>query len=370
MRKLVPALERTAFVTLVSGALAFSALGQAQELTENGVIKGTMDIDFPTRYQIDSDGNPKKGVKDSYKLDFTVAKTMQYSGIIYRVPRLTKDSAIIGERETQGNQLEMSVDLTVINPNDPTQKKAVGKWVGVVPIDANGVYDLSGTEKSPHRVQVEALGKAPAFTEKFGGMLTGKPRERKESKAIEFVRKIANKEVKVSVTNSDPMRFDNVTIAPGPAMIYPKTMVQGSLDYDYDTGNWLTSGLKFRYNLDGKDVEDVVTGTIKWVEDPNRSSNGKGHYEFNLRFNEAKAAPASTEADAFSKMSDEEAFFAVDNSIPSLTGTIDYVDTIDGKERVTQSKVTYNLNANKLTKQQIVNFFKLWLIGTGPINDE
>ena len=34
------------------------------------------------------------------------------------------------------------------------------------------------------------------------------------------------------------------------------------------------------------------------------------------------------------------------------------------------SKVTYKLNANKLTKQQVVNFFKLWLIAVGPTNDE
>jgi hypothetical protein len=34
------------------------------------------------------------------------------------------------------------------------------------------------------------------------------------------------------------------------------------------------------------------------------------------------------------------------------------------------NKVTYELNANKLTKTQLVNFFKLWVIGIGPINDE
>lgn len=367
MRKI--GFERFALASVVSGVLAVTALGQVQEITEAGIIKGTMDIDFPTRYQVDADGNPKKGVKDAYKIDLNVAKTMQFSGTVYRVPRLTKDSSIIGERETQGNQLEYGIDLIVIHPSDPTQKKSVGKWVGVVPIDGNGVYDLAGTEKSAHRIQVDAIGKNSAFTEKFGGMLTGKPRERKESKALEFVRKVANKEIKVSVTNSDPMRFDNVVLAMGPAPVYPKTIVQGSLDYDYDTGNWLTSGLKFRYNLDGKDYEDVVTGTIKWVEDPNRATNGKGRYEFNLRFNEAKNASASTEADAFAAMSDEEAFFAVDNSIPALTGTIDYVDQMSN-DRVTQSKVTYSLNANKLTKQQVVNFFKLWVIGIGPINDE
>ncbi len=33
-------------------------------------------------------------------------------------------------------------------------------------------------------------------------------------------------------------------------------------------------------------------------------------------------------------MSDEEAFFAVDNTIPSLTGTIAYVDTMQSGEEV------------------------------------
>jgi hypothetical protein len=70
-------------------------------------------------------------------------------------------------------------------------------------------------------------------------------------------------------------------------------------------------------------------------------------------------------------MTDEEAFFAVDNSLPCLTGTINYVDTfVPGTTTPSSSKVTYNLNANKLTKQQVMNFFKLWMICVGPTNDE
>ncbi|MGV3659945.1 MAG: hypothetical protein ACO1TE_07165, partial [Prosthecobacter sp.] len=83
--------------------------------------------------------------------------------------------------------------------------------------------------------------------------------------------------------------------------------------------------------------------------------------------------PSSTEADAFKSANDEEAFFAVDNSIPSLTGTIAYVDTmakVGGEDSVSASKITYQLDANQLTKQQIMNFIKLWLIGIGPTNDE
>ena len=82
----------------------------------------------------------------------------------------------------------------------------------------------------------------------------------------------------------------DIVLAKGPAGIYPRTTVNGNLDYDYETGNWYTNGIRFRYNLNGKDVEDVVTGSIKWIEDPNRATNGKGHYEFNLRFNEAQTS--------------------------------------------------------------------------------
>jgi hypothetical protein len=40
------------------------------------------------------------------------------------------------------------------------------------------------------------------------------------------------------------------------------------------------------------------------------------------------------------------------------------------KATVGMSKVTYNLAANQLSKVQIMNFFKLWLVCVGPTNDE
>jgi len=156
-----------------------------------------------------------------------------------------------------------------------------------------------------------------------------------------------------------------------PAVGRSRAYVNGRLDYDYETGNWLTDGIRFKYQMDGKDVEDVVTGSIKWIEDPDRQTNGKGHYEFNLRFNEDKNKPAATEAAAFDKMKDEDAFFAVDNSVPSMTGKVEYVDTFSGGTTTPiSSKITYHLSANKLTKQQIVNFYKLWMLVVGPTNDE
>jgi hypothetical protein len=261
-----------------------------------------------------------------------------------------------------------------MNPKDLTQKRVVGKWVGTVPVDpATGSFDLAGgaAKESALRVQIDTVGKAQGFEEKFGGVLVGKAEKKEGLASYTYKRVVGDKEVSFVVKRSDPMRFDNVILAKGPAEVYPRTSVSGRLDYDYETGNWLTDGIKFRYTVDGKEAEDIVTGTIKWVEDADRASNGKGYYEFNLRFNEAKNKTASSESAAFDKMSAEDAFFAVDNSIPCLTGRVSYTDTFRGGSTVpVSSKVEYKLGANKLSKQQIMNFFKLWLVGVGPINDE
>ena len=119
-----------------------------------------------------------------------------------------------------------------------------------------------------------------------------------------------------------PCAFENIVFAKGPSENYPRTSVNGRLDYDYETGNWFTDGIRLRATIDGKETEDVITGSIKWVQDSDRATNGKGYYEFNLRFNEDKNKTASTEGAAFEKLSDEEAFFAVDHSIPCLTGKV------------------------------------------------
>ena len=349
-------------------ALSAVRAEEPEKITQPGAVTGTVNISFNSRTRLTGEGKPEKGAKDVYEVALNVGKTTEFKGKVERQPLLT--SKILGSVEQPG-QLYYSLDLAVINPVNMTQKKTVGKWVGTVPIDANGVYDLAGAGDSKHRISVDAIGKAPAFTDGFSGRLYGKGK--KTDGVMSYVRKLQGKEVKIEVKNVDPMRFENVTLAMGPAQSYPKCTVTGNLDFDYETGNWLTNGVRFHYTLNGKEYDDVVTGSIKWVEDPNRASNGKGQYEFNLRWNEDKNKAASTEADAFKSANDEEAFFAVDNSVPSLTGTVAYVDTMIGSgddAGVSASKITYALDANQLTKVQIMNFIKLWLIGIGPTNDE
>ncbi len=357
---------------ILAGLLAVTPLTafaqEPEKIVQPGAINGTVSIAFGSRTNLNDKGKPQKGAKDVYDIDLSVAKTTEFKGKVERYPLIVSD--ILGRTE-QASQLVFSVNLGVVNPTDLTQKRTVGKWVGTVPINATGLYELGGTSDSKHRVSIDAIGRSPAFTENFGGNLYGKGK--KTSGVISYVRQFQGKEVKIEVKNSDPMRFENVILAAGPAQSYPRTTVNGNLDYDYETGNWLTNGLKFNYTLNGKEYHDVVTGSIKWVEDPNRASNGKGQYEFNLRFNEKEAKPAATESEAFTNLSDEEAFFAVDSSIPALTGTVKYEDTftsVSGEPVPSASKVTYALDANHLTKQQIVNFLKLWIVSVGPTNDE
>ena len=350
--------------------LAFTSLHaeDLEKISQPGAIAGTVNIGFNTRTHVDAKGKPEAGAKDVYDVALSVVKTTEFKGKVERQPLLT--SSVLG-REQQPGQLYYALNLAVVNPVNMTQKKTVGKWVGTVPINAEGMYDLAGAGDSKHRVSVDAIGKAPAFTDNFSGRMFGKGK--KTDGVMSYVRKIQGKDVTLKVKNVDPMRFENVTLAAGPSQNYPKATVSGNLDFDYETGNWLTNGIRFHYSLNGKEYDDVVTGSIKWVEDENRASNGKGQYEFNLRWNEQAATTASTEADAFKTASDEEAFFVVDHSVPSLTGLVKYEDTlikVNNEDVPSSSKIAYQLDANQLTKQQVMNFLKLWLIGIGPTNDE
>lgn len=378
---LLVALGALLAVPAAAPRLAPHALAQdasaGQVMTEEGAIAGTMDIQFNTRTRQDTSGDllensPALGAQDKYSFVLSVAKTTEFAGEITRQPNLYTKTL---RRRKQGAALGYNVNLAVKNPRDLKQKKTIGKLVGGIPIDEkSGAYLLDGggvQGVSPLRIAVDTAGVQQGFTDNFGGRMYGKAEKKESLAGYTYKRLVGGKQVEFTVNKVDPMRFENVLLAKGPAGIYPRTTVNGRLDFDYETGNWLTDGIRFRYALDGKDVEDIITGTIKWVEDPARATNGKGHYEFNLRFNEEKNRPAKSESAAFENADAEEAFFAVDEDLPALTGRIEYVDTfISGGTTPSSSKITYHLKANKLNKQQVMNFFKLWLLCISPTNDE
>jgi hypothetical protein len=135
------------------------------------------------------------------------------------------------------------------------QKRAVGKWVGEAAIDPNsGAYNLGGGE-SPMRIVVDSVGTAKAFTDRFGGVLQGKAEKKESLSEYTYKRLVGDKTVQITVKKSDPMQFNNIELAKGPAEIYPHSMVSGRLDYDYETGNWFTDGIRFKYSLDGNEFD-------------------------------------------------------------------------------------------------------------------
>lgn len=353
--------------------LTTSVLAHAEPVTANGVIKGTMNIDFKSRYELDTagkfrEGSAKQGVKDIYNVNLTLNDFINFAGQITRQPNLY--GRVTGRR-AQEAEFYYDLNVSVVNPSNPSQSRNVGKWVGLMPVEpGTGTFLLDGgrDKQSPLRLDINSVGSIQAFKDPFSGRLVGKAENKEGLASYTYRRWVSGKEVAVTVQRVDPMKFENIKLAQGPTPNYPSTNVNGRLDYDYETGNYYADGIRMVYTINGQQMTDVITGSIQWVEDPDRAANGKGRYEFNLRFNE-ESFKSQDEAAAFEAPEGLEAFFAVDNNIPTLTGTIEYVDSFDG-ETVTKSQVTYNLNANKLERHQIANFLKLWLIAVGPTNDE
>jgi hypothetical protein len=208
--KLVVLPSVAGFVLSANTLLAPAALAQGggpEQITEEKVIAGTMDIEFGTRTNLDTTGDlkpnsPALGAKDVYKFTLSVAKTTEFSGKIERQPNLyTKTLA----RRKQDAQLWYTIDMAVLNPKDLKQKRVVGKWVGTVPIDtATGAYDLGGgkAKESPLRMAIDAVGKAQSFVDNFAGRLLGKAEKKDNLAEYTFKRVIGDKTVSVVVKKS------------------------------------------------------------------------------------------------------------------------------------------------------------------------
>src|SRR5688572_17208689 len=146
---------------LANPARAQEAKGDDALMTEENAITGTMDIDFKTRTELDTDGtytegSPRLGAKDTYKFNLTVAKTTEYQGTVTRQGDLF--TRVIRSQKQKG-QLQYDVNLAVRNPRNLNQKINVGKWVGTVPmVSATGLYDIAAGAKleSALRIAIDA----------------------------------------------------------------------------------------------------------------------------------------------------------------------------------------------------------------------
>lgn len=352
-------MKTTRYALVAAAAFALASASHAQQKAVSGpAITGTMEIIFNTRMpgHQDSSGGPSKDVFDEYKVDL-VAGAIGIKGKIERTPRLV--SSVLG-RETQKGKIFYQLAWNF-------KGTYLGDWLGTVVTNDRGEYlwNGSGDPASKPRIQIQTVGNQAGFTDYFDGVMIGKGAQAGGS--AKFFRKLSGGKVAVyTATNTDPMDFRQLVLAKGPLGAYGRVAVDGKLIYDRESGSWITDGINF--TPEGSKTPDKVTGSIRWIEDPNRASNGKGQYVLNLRWNEDRVQPSDETFTAGPV--DEESFFAVDKSKPGLTGTIDYEDKLNSDGSPVYSKVTFNIVANNLERGQILAFMKLWLVGVGPLNDE
>lgn len=352
------------FLTLLFLALASSAFAQ-QPTAPDIFIRGEAAIKFNSRTNTDGDGKPREGVTDKYTLSVNVSNSVLFRGTIEHTPHISK---VVGT--SQLAHLDYTVECDVVNPRNPSQTRNVGRIFGMVPVDDKNVYRF---DEGSLKTVVFPVGTAKGFESTFKGIAAGKPPAssagfltKLKNEALNVTKLVNGKSIAIAVTKYDRMEFRGHVLGAGPVQIYPDATVNGSMIYDYGRTAWYFENVTIGYVVDGRQFQDKVTGNIRWIEAPNRANSGQGEYQFDVRVNE----PSQTEAAAFTGPADESAFFAVDEGIPALTGTMKYKDTMSG-ETVTNSAVTIDLKGNKLTKQQAMNLAKLLFFSlVVPLNAE
>ncbi len=309
-------------------------------------ITGTETIQYRTR----ASSEVKPGVTDVYTINVNVANSAVFKGTIEQLPYIS--NTITAD---QPGKITYDVDLDVVNPRNPAQTRNVGKIVGYVPVDKQNLYHY---DNGPGvKVVVFPIGAAKGFESRFTGLAIGKPPANSGLAKLkqDAVRLVSSKGGAIVLTKYDKMTFQNHILPMGPVQIYPETTANGTLFYDYSRSAWHFNNLHLIYNAEGRRADDVLSGSIRWIEPKNRASTGEGKYDVLVYVNE----PPPTESAAFSATPDESAFFSADAEMPSLVGTISYKDTITSDGRVTASAITIDLKAVKLSKVQTMALIKL-----------
>ncbi len=344
----------------------------------------------------------KSAVTGQVVADFGSRRATGATGIdIYTITNLTvADLMIMGGtiQRTPEKSLSYSIKFDVFNPKSPGQiAREVAILRGDVLIDDKGRY-LPQNGK----LRIDIV-KGQQSSSLFRGVLQGREVTRwweiseqlkKAEKAAKkaYSRVVEGKTITIEVTNPDPLGFDGLVLASGPFSYLPETTVRGSLDYDYELGNWLTdnAGLALSYKLGDKQIDDKVTGSIRFVEEAgNATVGGKqvpytGYYDYSMRFNE-QAAAAGDQAffEGGSAEAEVDAFFSTsDQSKPGIYGRVYFQDVDDNCKTVkdaegqegcvgpTLSTITYDLKSVGLTYAQLAAWMKIEPFVIGPFTDE
>lgn len=375
--RLAPLVVSMAIASAASAQTAPNA-GMKEIPADKGKVTGSVVIDYNSRLE-----RSQSNVDMFQITDLTVADLMVLNGTVQRVPE---------------QKLTYSVKFDVWNPANPGQlAKDVAILRGDLTIDSKGAYTPDAGQ-----LRIDVV-KGSQSSNKFSGLIQGRAVTRwwDVSKRLQSAAKEANKVysryangkvVNIQVKNPDPLRFDNLGLASGPFSFLAETKVSGSLDYDYELGNWLTdqAGLTFTYTVGDKVISDKVTGTIRYAEEAGSFTDAKGKklpytafYEYNLRFNE----PALNKDQGFfggdTTQADTDAFFsASDTSKPGIYGRVYYNDSEAGCKKAndetgkikcvgpTKSEISYDLKSVGLTYQQLASWMKLEQLVIGPFSDE
>jgi len=323
---------------------------QAAYSQSNTFIRGNIGIRYSTR------ATPK-GPADIYDLKLNVSDSVHFRGTVAARPFIPGTFS-----QTLGG-LDYTLDTDVVNPANPAQVKNIGRLIGSAPVDGQNVYRFAdGNVRMLVRDQ----------DSKLGGLAYGKPPAktgfldsiRKEVMSIS--KQVGGRTVVLSLSDYDKMEFGNVALPAGPVAIYPEAKVDGAMIYDRARSAWHFKNIQIVYADGQRQVLDRLSGDIRWVESPARKTNGEGEYQFDVRVNE----PPSSESAVFAQATDEAAFFSTDASIPGLTGTMKYRDTM-AAGTVIASAVAVDLRGNRLTKQQTMVLCKLILLtAIVPLNAE
>lgn len=336
----------------------FAILASVAFAQEENFINGSLNIAFDTRTQLDGT-SPKRGVTDKYKIRVNVSNSVIFDGLIEHLPRVSSTFS------TQNASLTHAIECLVVNPRNPSQTRNIGRLYGTVPIDAQnvyrfedgnlriGIFGAAGTQGFESRVRGVAIGKQPQTS----GLV-----DRFKKEALTISRSVRGNSLALAVTNYDRMEFVAHTLSAGPVPIYPEVTVNGQMIYDYDRTAWYLNGLTASYPQNGRQMQDRLSGNIRWVE----NKAGVGHYEFDIRINE----PLGTEASHFSGPVDEASFFETDSGVAGLTGTMTYKDSMVD-DTVVNSAVTIDLKGNHISKEQTMYLAKLLLMSSIiPLNSE
>ena len=372
-------------ITLAVMALTLIGVGASAQTNTTAAtnasasfIKGTMNINFNTHQ------NPPgtKGIQDVYNININVANSALFRGKMTDRPQIIEGTFGFNPKVVQPRSLKYDIDCDVINPKNPSQTKNIGRMYGMVPISSDGVYNY---DRSSLVVDILPIGNAGGFTSRFSGFAAGKPLVRPANwtdtirETVNINRLVNGKPMTVSLKRYDKMDFRTVVVAEGPVQIYQPVTVSGQMLYDYDKKCWFFNNFTVQYADHGVMRVDPITGTIRWNPDANRANNGIGQYDFDIRVNEPKPDASA----AFAAPSDESAFFSTDTTVPGLTGTMKYKDTLDPKTvdaskdptgdnaTTLNSAVTIDLTGNNITKEQTMVLGKVIIfLSVIPMNSD